>query len=53
MLPVEKKLFLDIVAIVKAKNPSYIPAIGSIPSPIAFYPDAMVETRTDEEKAQV
>jgi hypothetical protein len=53
MIPVDTKLFYDIVAIVKARNPTYIPANGNIPNPIATYPDVMVETRTDEEKAQI
>jgi hypothetical protein len=51
MIPVDPKLFQDIVAVVKARNPTYIPANGTIPYPIATYPDVMVETRKDEEKA--
>ena len=54
MIPVDPKLFQDIVAVVKARNPTYIPANGTIPSPLVSNPsDVMVETRTDEEKAQV
>ena len=51
MLPTDAKIINDVVKVIKALNPAYVPANASIP-PMMSRPDAGVETKTDEEKAQ-
>jgi hypothetical protein len=52
MLPKEPKLAQDIIAVIMALNPTYVPARTPIPPVIPAIEEPITEGKTDEEKAQ-